>query len=260
MITRTFAAFAAALTDPHLPPPQGLGDTPARRSQGFAVYRNNVANTLAEALGERFPVCREVVGETFFRATTRVFAQQHWPTAPCLDDWSTRLPGFLAAFPPLAGLPYVADLARLECAAWRSLHAADVPPLAEHAIAARLADAARLPGMGMVLLPSVATMRSAHAVVSIWQTHQHPPDARRFDFDPAAPQNALILRPVLTVQVVPLPPGGQAFVTALQTGASLAAAADHAFEQSPRFDLEATLGTLIGHRAIAALTDTETPS
>ncbi|MFN3984972.1 MAG: putative DNA-binding domain-containing protein [Rhodocyclaceae bacterium] len=260
MTPSPLTAFAAALADPTLPLPQGLADTPARRSQGFAVYRNNVASTLADALVERFPVCQEVVGESFFRATTRVFVQQHWPKSPRLDDWSANFPGFLAAFPPLTSLPYVADLARLEWEAWRSLHAADAAPLAEHAIAARLADTARLPGMGMALLPSVGTMTSAHAVVSIWQAHQYPPGARRFDFDPATPQDALILRPALTVQVVALPPGGPAFVTALQAGASLAAAADRAFGQAPCFNLQATLGTLIGHRAIAALSDTETPS
>lgn len=252
-------AFATALMDSDLPVPQGFADTPARQSQGFAVYRNNVASTLSDALGERFPVCLEVVGEPFFRATTRAFAQKQLPTGPCLDDWSTRFPSFLATFPPAAGLPYLADLARLECTVWRSLHAADAHPLAEHAIAARLADAARLPAMGIVLLPSAGALASLHAVVSIWLAHQQPADIRRFDFDPATAQDALILRPALAVQVVPLPPGGAAFVMALSTGADLATAVAHAYERSPRFDLETTLGTLIGHRAIVALTDTENP-
>ena len=252
-------AFAAALVEPALPSPQGLGDTPARRAYGFAVYRNNVVSALTETLAERFPVCREVVGQAFFGATARAFMQARLPANPCLDDWSAGLPDFMVAFPPLQGLPYVAELARLECEVWRSLHAADAAPLAEDAIAARLPDAARLPATGMVLLPSVGTLAATHAVVSIWQAHRRPVDARRFDFDPATAQDALILRPALAVRVVALPPGGAAFVAALGTGCGLATAATRAFARSPRFELETTLGLLIGHRAIVALTDTENP-
>ncbi len=253
-------AFAAALVEPGLPVPQGLGDTPARRAHGFAAYRNNVVSAITDALAERLPVCREVVGQAFFGAMARAFIQTRLPASPCLDDWSAGLPDFMAAFAPLHGLPYVAELARLECAVWRSLHAADAAPLAEDAIAALLPDAERLPATGMVLLPSVGTLAATHAVVSIWQVHQRPARARRFDFDPATAQDALILRPALAVQVVALPPGGAAFVAALGTGCSLATAATRAFARSPRFELEATLGMLIGHRAIVALIDTENPS
>ncbi len=47
--------FAAALLDPDLPAPSTI--SPAHRSR-FAIYRNNVALSLVEALATRFPAVR----------------------------------------------------------------------------------------------------------------------------------------------------------------------------------------------------------
>ena len=65
----TEAEFAAALLDPQRPVPAGLirpDGTPADRR--FAIYRNNVAVGLTEALRAGFPVVEKLVGAAFFAA------------------------------------------------------------------------------------------------------------------------------------------------------------------------------------------------
>ena len=57
------ARFARALLDPGQDRPAGLtgpGGAPAGRR--FDVYRNNVAVSLTEALGQGFPVVKRLVG------------------------------------------------------------------------------------------------------------------------------------------------------------------------------------------------------
>ena len=101
------AGLHAALWSPQTP--EGLNcSTPDRR---FAVYRNNVQHGLSVALATRFPVIERLVGADFFAATARVFAAQHPPETPVLQDWGEAFPTFLAGFEPAAELPYLADVA-----------------------------------------------------------------------------------------------------------------------------------------------------
>lgn len=129
------AGFADGLSSGRLPP--GLAGAEAERR--FAVYRNNVAVGLGQALGRRFPAIRRLVGEAYFQALTRAFAAAP-PSSPVLLAWGERFPAFLAGFPPLAGYPYLADVARIEWARGLAFHAADRVPLTAEALAALLAD------------------------------------------------------------------------------------------------------------------------
>src|SRR5207245_9178933 len=51
------------------------------------------------------------------------------PAGPLLFEYGESLPEFLAAFPPCRHLQYLPDVARLEWAINRALHAEDAEPL-----------------------------------------------------------------------------------------------------------------------------------
>ena len=87
-----------------------VGD-PARR---FSVYRNTVAHSMSKALARRFPTVLRLVGTAFFKATARIFVADHPPRSAILHEYGTELPDFWASFPPVAKVPYLADIARLE--------------------------------------------------------------------------------------------------------------------------------------------------
>src|SRR5579863_9947696 len=91
----TIAAFARALADPALPPPEGaLGRQGRPDARRFAVYRNNVAVGLTRALEARFPVTRRLVGDDFFRAAAGAFLAVHKPRDAVLVRFGAEFPEF----------------------------------------------------------------------------------------------------------------------------------------------------------------------
>ncbi|KAB1081868.1 DNA-binding domain-containing protein [Methylobacterium soli] len=231
-------AFAARLLDPDCAAPRGLrvpaGGSADRR---FSVYRNNVAVGLVATLAARFPVCRRLVGDAFFDAMASLFALQSPPRSAVMSAYGEGFPAFVAEFPPACGLPYLADVARLEVALGRAYHAADAEPLGPAAFG-------RFPQgawgeLVVGLHPSVNLVASPHAIVSLWETNTR--DATVRPVAVAQAEDALVVRPHLAAAVSVLPPGGHAFLSALATGVPLARAAEEAAARVPAFDLAANL-------------------
>lgn len=245
--------FADALLDPQLPCPPGLrtwnGSDPARR---FAVYRNNVLASLVGALADSFPVVRQLVGKEFFHAMAHQHVQVAPPRSPLLALYGEDFPDFVASFPPAAGLPYLADVARLELLRVRAYHAADLPPLDTAALTVALGDPERLPGMRLALHPSVATISSAYAVASLWAAHQGLLDIA--SVDPAQAECALVLRRGLEVEVSRIGTGATAFIRGLGAGVPLGHAVGAALAIEPGFDLGTTLAQLLAGGAITRFT------
>ena len=248
----TQTAFAAALRDPGLPQPDGLttwnGSDPARR---FAVYRNNVIVSLVNALADTFAVTQELVGEEFFRAMAWVFALAEPPKSPLMAFYGEGFPGFIAGFSPVAGVPYLADVARLEFLRVLAYHAGDAPPVATEDVARSLADAAALPSLRLILHPSLHVLSSRYAVVSLWAAHQGTLELSAVV--PDTPETALILRHGLDVEVMRIPSAAATFIGALHNGSTLGAAVQAAGRDDAEFDLAVPLGLLLQKGAVAAL-------
>ncbi|HWH89174.1 MAG TPA: DNA-binding domain-containing protein [Pseudomonas sp.] len=250
----TQADFAAALLDVQLPCPDGLcsrnGADPSRR---FAVYRNNVQSSLINALADSYPVVVQLVGDEFFHAMTAVFVQGQPPQSPLMSRYGEDFADFIAQFEPIAGVPYVADVARLEHLRTVAYHAADAQPIRPEQVSAALASPQTLDGLCFELHPSLHLLDSAYAVVAIWAAHQQEQSLAGIGLNQG--QHALVLRNGLDVEVFALDSGASVFIRHLVKGSSLLAAA----ENSPPFDLAQTLALLIAHNAITRLHYKELP-
>lgn len=181
----------------------------------------------------------------------RLFAYAQPPQSRQLAFYGAGFPDFIADFPPAAGLPYLADMARLEYRRVLAYHAADVAAVSPAAIGAAMADESALSTLGLRLHPSLTVLSSAFAVVSLWAAHQGVLDLATIAPDVA--ETALILRPGLDVEVIKIPPTAGAFVAAISAGSTLAAAADQAAAIDEDFDLVGILGLLLQKSAITAL-------
>lgn len=240
------AGIAAALLDPACGVPSFLkGD----RSRRFDVYRNNMIVGLLDALAETYPAVRKLVGEAFFRAMAREFARRRPPATPVLSEYGAGFADFVGRFPPAAGVPYLADVARLEWAWLRAYHAADREPLPIAALAdlPEAATGAVVPA----LHPSLRIVRSRWPVVSLWSASIG--DASASAVDLARGETALVLRPALEVTVRKLPVAGAAFLRSLSKGSSLAEAASAALETDPGFDLAAGIAGTFEIGAVVGL-------
>ena len=67
-----------------------------------------------KALGEKFPGTVWLVGSAYLEAAAAEFARRHPPETPCIAEYGWNFPGFLAALPGSARVPYVGDFAQLE--------------------------------------------------------------------------------------------------------------------------------------------------
>ena len=210
-------------------PPGVTASEPEEAERRFAVYRNNVVVGLTDALASRFPAIRRLVGDEFFAAMARVYAETDRPRSPVLSEWGEGFAPFLAAFPPLARYPYMADVARIEFARGCAFHAADVESLAPVDLAG--ADPNTL---HLALHPSVKVLKLGTAAVSIWAANQ--PGARPAPL-PTDPETALVLRDrTLDVPVRAIGPGDAGLIAALGMGQTWADAALCAQQADPGHD------------------------
>lgn len=251
MNTTMQAGFSAALFDAGVAVPAGLrawnGSDPARR---FAVYCNNVAVALTQALADTFPVVQQLVGDEFFAAMAGVYWREQPPRSPVLARWGDGFADWLAAFAPARSLPYLPDMARLEQARVAAWQAADADPLGADEWRQRLADTATLPQSRLVLHPSCRVLCSAFDVHTLWAVHQQEGDWPAIDID--RPCAVLVLRdPADEVLVIGLDEPAARFIGALLAGAPLA----QALAAAPGVDLVAALALLLRHGAIVGEAD-----
>ena len=237
MANDSLRPFAEALLNPDSPVPDGIinpdGVAATRR---FDVYRNNVIVSLIEALASRCPVVQTLVGEAFFQAAAREFVIHHPPTSPVMLHYGMEFPDFLRNFPPAASVPYLGDVAQLESARRSAYHAANDHPLDP----AQLQEIA--PDQFETLVfkthPSLCLIDSDYAILSIWQANSQ---GTELDVPTGTPQAIMICRPALEVEVRALPQGAYAFLSTLQQGQTLGAAAQAGLLSNPAFDLASTL-------------------
>jgi hypothetical protein len=240
----TLASFRAALLDAGAPIPQGLTDAQGRPAgRRYAVYRNNVAVSLTEALETGFPALRSLIGEERFRQLAGMYLRSEQPETPMLMQYGAGLPAFLEGFAPLAQIPYLADVARLELALRRSYHAADHVAL----------DGSALSALGDDLMQARLTFApSAQLIASPWPVI----DIRRYALDqsaakPAAEaQTALILRPEFDPEIHALTEDAARFVSGLMAGTTFG---DALTQAGDAFDLGPTLSLLLTQGALTAI-------
>jgi hypothetical protein len=238
-------AFAVALNDPALSVPDVMSTDGAR----LDVYRNNVAVGLCDVLADIFPVVRRLVGADFFAGMAQVYAKKCRPASPVLAEYGQTFGDFIDAFAPARGVPYLADVARLERAWLDAYHAEDQAPLS---IAALTEIAGTdLDDLVVILHPSAWLLNFSGPAVSIWQAHQ---DNQSPDLSGLSDQAelALIVRPHMDVHVHTLSKAGFLFAQQLAEGKSLGVVCD-ALADTDGFAPSQHLADLFNAGAVIAL-------
>lgn len=180
------AAFAAALLETsdfeRGAAPRNLPSGSERR---FDVHRNTVMSSLIRALADGFPSVERLVGAEFFAAMAALHVRAHPPRHPVLLAWGAAFPAFIEGFEPVAHLPYLADVARLDGLRRRAWHAPDVAPLDLAQFEGVDADA--IAGRRVALHPSVGVLGSAHPARTLWaaQNSDDAPAAINWQAEPS---------------------------------------------------------------------------
>jgi len=215
----------------------------------FSVHRNNVKASLVAALAARFPVVLRLVGVEFFQAMALVFIERRPPRSPVLAAYGAGMGDFLDGFEPVADLPYLADVSRLEWGRHLAWHAADASTISIEALTAVEPD--RLAGVRLDLHPAAIVVASVWPVISIWTTNTCDEETRPIGPDWGG-ENALITRPGLEVFVNALPPGAGLLFRSLSAGVALGEAVARA-GHAAGFDTAASLSLLFRSGAVTSL-------
>jgi hypothetical protein len=215
----------------------------------FFVHRNNVKASLGAALAARFPVVWRLVGVEFFRAMAVVFVERHPPRSPVLAAYGAGFADFLDGFEPVADLPYLADVARLEWARHLAWHAADAPAISIEELTTVAPN--RLDSVRLRLHPAATVVVSIWPVISIWTTNILDEEIKPIGPDQTG-ESALVTRPGLEIFVNALPPGTGLLFEALSAGIALGEAVAQA-ERAAGFDTAAALSLLFRSGAVTSL-------
>ncbi len=234
--------FRDALLNPDAPVPRGLTDPQGRPAgRRFDVYRNNVAASLTRALEAGFPVLRKILGQEFFAAMAGIYLREHPPQSRLIMLYGDRMPEFLTGFPPVAHLPYLPDVARLETAMRESYHAADAPVLTAEQLSPEQMLTARLR-----LAPSLRLIRSDWPIHTIWTMNTSGRPAAL----PDAGEAVLVLRREYDPEPHLISHAAAEFVDALLSGSLVGIALEQAGDD---LNPEAILSLLLRNGAITGV-------
>ncbi|RYZ11436.1 MAG: DUF2063 domain-containing protein [Comamonadaceae bacterium] len=209
----------------------------------FAVYRNTVMKACLDALEANFPAVVRLVGREWFRAAAAIHVAATPPRHPLMLEHGAGLPDFLAGFKPAAGLPYLAQVARLDML-WRESHAAaDAAPLRTSELARHAPDCWE--SLVLRLHPAARWAWFDDApICSIWSCNRMPEGTSVPDFAWQG-EGVVLTRSHDAVEWQPLDRAAFALVDACAAGQSIAAAADAAWSHDPQLDLAALLDRLL---------------
>jgi hypothetical protein len=226
------AALIAEILDDGLPPAARL-----------KIYRHHLLTTLTDVLRATFPVVVRLVDERFFAYAVDGYVRRHPPTSPCLFEYGESLADFLAEFPACRHLEYLPDVARLEWAINRALHAEDAVALDPRWLAAIPAD--EIVRLRLRLHPSVSLLASRWPLDRIWRANQPGADPEAAVSLDGGGVRLRVRRHDDGVVWQSLTAGAFHFTAALANGHDLDAAASAADAADTQFDLAGALRELL---------------
>jgi hypothetical protein len=216
----------------------------------FAVYRNTVVRSCIDALQANFPAVARLVGEEWFRAAAAEYVTREPPREPSLLRYGATFPRFLAGFAPASGLPYLADVARVD-RFWTEAHvAADAPAPTASALVGL--DPGALACAVLVPHPAARWAWFADApICSIWRANRSSDaggGALRWQAE-----GVLLTRPGASVLATAIDRPTCRFLEACAAASSIAAAIDAALDADIAKDPAAIVETIMAAGAISRL-------
>jgi hypothetical protein len=191
--------------------------------QRLSIHRNTMLGALAHALRLSFPAVHRLVGAEFFDRAARVYACEQPPRSADLNAYGDEFADFLQHHAPAAALGYLPDVARLEWAVNRALHAPAVAALDVSALAGVApCDHERV---CFAWHPSVGLLASTYPVDAIWRAvlQQDEPAMAAIDLA-SGPVHLMVHRQAGAVEVERLDAPAWRFTSVLLAGQPLHAA------------------------------------
>jgi hypothetical protein len=187
--------------------------------QRLSIYRNSTRLGLTSALRDIYPVVNCLVGDAFFDWLAADYIKCYPLQAACLLTYGGHFSELIARFEAAQGLPYLADIARLEWHWHEAYHAADAQPLPLSALA-RI-DPAQYAQLAFRLHPSARFIASEFPIERIWASNQPEYRGQECIDLRAGGCRLLLYRPQWQVEIHYLAAAEYQFLTLLGSGKAL---------------------------------------
>ena len=223
------------------------GRHPAKR---LAIHLHHYEASLTAAVVGRFPATGWLIGPRRLEDAARRFVHDHPPTAPCVAEYGTRFPPFLATWHDTAHLTYVPEFADLDWHLGRLAVSIDVARVGRERLGA--IDPSDLADVGVTFQSGTHYLRARWPIDELITMY----------LADASPESWTLREEDVRIEArgargsfrfSRLSAGEYAFRASLSEGRTLGDAAGRALEVDPVFDPGVALLTLVDEHLITSV-------
>lgn len=215
-------------------------------AENICIYRNNINSTLLNTLIHIYPMIEKLVGEDFFKTMANEYISRYPSRSSNLHEYGQYFGDFVAEYPPVENLYYLAEVAKLEWAC-HTLHF-----VADHAVFdIRLLEKLspdHYDNLHFVLHPASQLFKFDFPVLRILDLCKNEID-EQINLNEGG-VNLLVIRRDLDIQLVPLSAADFAFLNSLHDNNSLSESLEAAMLVDPSFNLDEKLPAWIKDKTI----------
>lgn len=142
--------------------------------QSLKIYRRNRLQRQLQTLQAIYPVCERLVGSDFFKGMAQAYIAQTPSQVFDLNDYGESFSAFIKDYAPVQGLPYLADLAKLEWS-WHRVSLAPFNKPLDVDVLQGLSDL-QLQSLSFHLPAESKLLFSPYPLLALWQVHQENPE------------------------------------------------------------------------------------
>jgi hypothetical protein len=238
--TQTAIAHAMWTGDSRLAPDVLVGGCEALAR--LRIHLRHYEASLQAALREKFPATNWLLGSELMAAAAAAYVREKPPQAPCIAEYGSGFPAFVARFEAARALPYLESFATLEWALGRASIAVDETPLVWHDVVG--AGPELLLDARLALQPGVSYLRASHDVDRLMRLYLSDEEPEMFAVT-AGDVCIEVQGSRGSLRMVRLDPGTFVFRSALRAGESVSDAASGAIETNENFDAGQALRRLV---------------
>lgn len=221
----------------------------ALTSLQFQALREQVVGNLAQTLAKVYPTVARLLGSSTFKTAARDYFIDHPPNAVDPVKMTDQFPAFIAQYNPTLKMPHLADLATVDQGYYQAGRSQSQGALGTHIFAEVPPE--QLAARRVKLHASCYWFSSPYAVYDIWRSQRTTPTSTPNNF--FVPQDILIIRPHLSVEIHKIDPGFVRTLDELDSGKSLGRALTLGHLVDKQFNTAAAMQFLIQNNLIVAL-------
>lgn len=230
---------------PHLP---YLDQSPLAQLQ-FEAHKKRTFSELCGLLKQVYPTVAEVLGDEDLQQLAEIYFRKHPPQHPHPVEAVEMFAYFLESQPEAKAFPFLPDIATVDLGYNKALHAVNASTVSTGIFTELLPE--ELAAKRIQLHPACFWFSSSFAIHDIWRLHHSPVPPKTIDYH--WPQDVIIVRPHLNVEIHKIDIGFTNALDRLDAGESLESAFVRANQIDKNFKAIAAMQFLIQNNLIVSV-------